>query len=246
MNYYAIVLAAGRGKRMRDESLPSEFPKVLRQVRGRALVEYVVDALRGAGVDDIALVVGFGAEFVRDAMGEGFTYATQTEQLGSGHAVACAREALLGRGGSVIVMCGDSPLFTSETISRLIACHRESSATITLVSSVLDDPTGYGRIMREKSGRITGIVEEKCAGAAEKAVREINGGALAFDSAWLWENIDQMQVNDAGELNLTDLVRVAISQGKPVEAVECLPEEVMGVNTPTDLANAEKILEKRD
>jgi bifunctional UDP-N-acetylglucosamine pyrophosphorylase/glucosamine-1-phosphate N-acetyltransferase len=245
MNYYAIVLAAGRGKRMRDESLPAEFPKVLRQVRGRALVDYVVEALRGAGVTDITLIVGFGADYVRSAMGDGFTYATQSEQLGSGHAVACAREELSGRSGTAIVMCGDSPLFTSETILRLKEHHDATGATITLVSAVLDDPTGYGRIVRDSSGRITGIAEQKCATEAEKSIREINGGALAFDSEWLWANIDQMQVNEAGEQNLTDLVRVAISQGRLVEAVDCMPEEVMGVNTPDDLANAERILSGR-
>ena len=242
---YAIVLAAGKGKRMRDESLPAEFPKVLRQVKGRALVDYVVDALRQADVTDITLIVGFGADYVRQAMGDTFTYAVQSEQLGSGHAVASARELLGDRSGTAIVMCGDSPLFTSSTINRLKDHHASTGATITLVSAFLDNPTGYGRIKRDGDGRITGIVEEKCASDEEKSIKEINGGALAFDSKWLWENIDRMQVNEAGELNLTDLVRVAISQGKLVEAVATDPEEVMGVNTPEDLREAERILAGR-
>lgn len=245
VSYYAIILAAGRGKRMRDESLPAEFPKVLRQVKGRALVDYVVHALHGAGIADITLIVGFGADYVRREMGDTFAYALQTEQRGSGHAVASAKSLLDGREGSAIVMCGDSPLFTAATISRLKDHHSSTGATITLVSAVLDDPTGYGRIKRDEMGRITGIVEEKCASPEEKSILEINGGALAFDSHWLWKNIHLIQTNEAGELNLTDLVRVAISQGRLVAAVECLAEEVMGVNTPDDLRNAEKVLAGR-
>ena len=245
MDFYAIILAAGKGKRMRDEAAPDEFPKVLRQVCGRPLISYVIDALRSAGITDISIVVGFGADYVRRAVGDGWRYILQGEQLGSGHAVACAREALGGRSGSAIIMCGDSPLFTAATISSLADRHAASGATITLVSALLDDPTGYGRIERNADGQIVGIVEEKCASDRQKAIREINGGAYAFDSEWLWKNIHRIERNEVGELNLTDLVRVAVSQGRRLEAVAADPQEVIGVNTPADLARVEEVLRLR-
>lgn len=242
---YAIILAAGKGKRMGDENAPAEFPKVLRRAVGRPLIAYVIDALKGAGISDISIIIGFGADRVKAALGDGWRYVVQSEQLGSGHAVACAREALFDREGVAVIMCGDSPLFTAATISSLVARHISSCAAITLVSAQLDDPTGYGRIKRNDFGEITGVVEEKCASPEEKLISEINGGAYAFDSAWLWANIDRMAGNEAGELNLTDLVRVAIEQGSGVEAVQTAQEEVTGVNTPADLKRIEEILEKR-
>jgi len=244
-DFYAIILAAGKGKRMRDEEAPAEFPKVLRQASGRPLIAYVIQTLKSVGVDDINIIIGFGADYVRDALGSGYRYIMQHEQQGSGHAVHCAKETLGIRPGHAIIMCGDSPLFTPGTITSLKECHISSGATITLVSAVLSDPTGYGRIKRLPTGEISGVVEEKCATPEEKSIQEINGGAYAFDSAWLWENIGQMERNEAGELNLTDLVRVATNQGKKIEAVKVEPEEVMGVNTPADLKAVEKILDSR-
>lgn len=244
-DFYAIILAAGKGKRMRDEKAPAEFPKVLRQASERPLISYVISALSDAGIDDINIIVGFGADYVKSALGGGYRYILQNEQLGSGHAVICAKDELGEISGHAIIMCGDSPLFTPGTILSLKDQHLASGAAITLVSAALDDPTGYGRIKRLSSGEITGIVEEKCVTTEEKSIHEINGGAYAFDSKWLWENIGRMERNEAGELNLTDLVRVAIAQGKKVEAVSVPPEEVMGANTPSDLQAIEDILESR-
>ncbi|MEN6522081.1 MAG: sugar phosphate nucleotidyltransferase [Armatimonadota bacterium] len=243
--FYAIILAAGKGKRIRDENAPGEFPKVLRQAAGRPLISYVIDTLLSAGIDDINIIVGFGADYVKSALGSGYRYILQDEQLGSGHAVLSAKGEFGERLGAAVIMCGDSPLFTPGTILSLKERHLSSGAAITLVSAELDDPTGYGRIKRLASGEITGVAEEKCATADEKSIREINGGAYAFDSKWLWENIGCMERNEAGELNLTDLVRVAISQKKIVEAVIVPAEEVMGANTPSDLRAIEDILESR-
>ncbi|MBI2843284.1 MAG: NTP transferase domain-containing protein [Armatimonadetes bacterium] len=241
-NFYAIVLAAGKGKRMRDEAAPPELPKVLREVCGRPLIAYVLDVLRAVGILDISLIVGFGADHVRQALGEDFNYIVQDEQLGSGHAVACAKAALSARGGHVVIMCGDSPAFRPATISTLMEHHVSAGAAITLISTMLDDPTGYGRIKRNPSGEIVAVVEEKCASPDEKSINEINGGAYAFDSNWLWENIDRIERNEAGELNLTDLVRVAIHQRRRVEAVPACAEDVMGVNTPDDLRRVQEIV----
>lgn len=245
MSFYAIVLAAGKGKRMRDEAAPEHFPKVLRQACGSPLISYAINALRSGGIEDISIIVGYGADRVKQTLGNEFRYIYQEEQLGSGHAVACAKDSLGSRAGHAVVMCGDSPLFTSETISSLTARHAESQAVITLVSAALDNPTGYGRIKRRQTGEIAGIVEEKCATTEEKLIREINGGAYVFDSQWLWANIDRIERNDAGEWNLTDLARIAISQCRKVEAVEVTAEEVMGVNTPDDLKHVEEMLQSR-
>lgn len=245
MDFYAIILAAGKGKRMRDESAPAEFPKVLRRACGRPLISYVIDTLNSSGISDINIIVGFGADYVRRELGESYHYILQSEQLGSGHAVLCAKDTLDDRGGHAIIMCGDSPLFTPKTISSLMSHHASSGAVITMISAELDNPTGYGRIKRDESGEITGVVEEKCASDAEKSIREINGGAYAFDSCWLWENIEKMERNEAGEMNLTDLVRVAVSQGRVVEAVPAALEEVFGANTPEDLLRVEEIIKSR-
>ncbi len=239
-----LVLAAGKGSRFGGEP-GRPFPKVLRPVLGRPMVSWVIDALRGAGVGDITLIVGFGADEVRREIGPSVRYVLQAEQKGSGHAVACAKEAFDGHRAGLVVMCGDSPLFTADTVRRMVDGHEMASAAVTLTSARLDDPSGYGRIVRDADGNIVGIVEEKCADEREKAIREVNGGAYGFDARWLFDNIDKMAVNEAGEYNLTDMVRVAIEQGRTVTAIECDPRELLGVNTPQQLAEVEAILRGR-
>lgn len=239
-----LVLAAGKGSRFVSESC-EPFPKVLRLVLGRPMVAYVLDALKGAGIEEVTLIVGFGAEQVTREVGPSAKYVSQTEQKGSGHAVACAKEAFCEFDGSLIIMCGDSPLFTADTVRRISEEHSRTRAAVTLAAAVLEDPFGYGRIVRDSSGAISAIVEEKCAGDREKAIHEVNGGAYAFDSRWLFDNIDQMALNEANEYNLTDMVRVAVEQGQTISAVQCDPLELMGVNTPDQLAAVEEILRGR-
>lgn len=237
-----LVLAAGRGARF---VTGEPMPKVLRPLLGQPMVSWVIEALRGAGVDDITLVVGFLAEDVVAALGDGFRYTRQEEQRGSGHAVACAAGAFAGFGGSLATMCGDSPLFRSGTLRRMLSEHSDKGGAITLASAVLDDPFGYGRILRGRDGRIGGIVEEKCATSEQHALKEVNGGAYVFDSGWLFANIDKMAANQAGEYNLTDMVRVAVEQNMAVSAVQCDPEELLGVNTPEQLLAIEQVLRGR-
>lgn len=239
--FAGLVLAAGRGSRFASES-GEPFPKVLRPVLGRPMVEYVLDALRSAGVDEITLIVGYGAEEVRREVGASVGYVLQPEQKGSGHAVLCARDDFRDFAGGLIVMCGDSPLFTADSVRRIQDEHLRTGAAVTLASAVLDDPFGYGRIVRDFDGVITGVVEEKCADEREKAIREVNGGAYAFDARWLFDNIDQMAINEAGEYNLTDMVRVAVGQGRVISAVQCDARELLGVNTPAQLGTVEEIL----
>jgi bifunctional UDP-N-acetylglucosamine pyrophosphorylase / glucosamine-1-phosphate N-acetyltransferase len=242
MEFSGLVLAAGLGKRLRT-SESDTYPKVLREVDGRPMISYVLDALRGAGVADICVVVGVAAETVKSAL-DGVRFARQKEQRGSGDAAASARSALEGKSEQVVVMCGDSPLFTASTVAALKAEHVRRKAAITLVSAELDDPSGYGRILR-RGGKIAAVVEEKCASPAEKAIREVNGGCYDFDSAWLWTNIHRIRPNDTGEICLTDLVQIAIEDGETVATVPAPPEEVLGVNTPAQLREAEQILRMR-
>jgi bifunctional UDP-N-acetylglucosamine pyrophosphorylase/glucosamine-1-phosphate N-acetyltransferase len=243
-DFAGLVLAAGKGLRFGGES-GGPLPKVLGRVLGRPMVSYVLDALRGAGIDEITLVVGFGAEEVRREIGPSVKYVLQREQKGSGHAVACAKDAFEGYEGGLIVMCGDSPLFAAQTVARMMSEHARAGAAVTLACAVLEDPTGYGRVVRDYRRRIIGIVEEKCASEREKAIGEVNGGAYGFDARWLFDNVDRMVVNEAKEKNLTDMVRVAVEQGRLVSAVECDPRELLGVNTPGELAQVEEILRGR-
>ncbi|MCE5324088.1 NTP transferase domain-containing protein [bacterium] len=239
--FRGLILAAGKGSRFQSEA-GKPFAKVLRPLLGKPMVKYVVDALKESGIDDITLIVGYQADQVMREMSQSFSYVTQTEQKGSGHAVMCAKDVFSNFDGHLIIMCGDSPMFRATTISRLMSAHIESEAVITLAVAELIDPTGYGRIIRDGSGSIRGIVEEKCAGEDERSIKEVNGGAYAFDSKWLFDNISGMEINEAGEYNLTDMVRVAIEQRRIVSAVKCNPTELAGVNTPAQLAAVEEII----
>lgn len=240
LDFQAVILAAGRGSRMQ-----SDLPKVLHPVCGRPMVCHILDALRDVGIAAPIIVIGKGAGLVENTLGGGYTYVLQEEQLGSGHAVMCARRAAEGKSNHVLVMCGDSPLFRVETIRALMDAHKREQATVSLVSAVLDDPSGYGRIVRGPDGAIAGVVEEKLADERQKAIREINGGCYAFVSRWLWDNIGLMSENEVGEKCLTQMVHIAIGQGKPVTAVFSQPDEVLGINTPTQLQEAERIMCER-
>ncbi len=234
-----LVLAAGKGTRFQSGH---PMPKVLQPVLGKPMIFYVLDSLREAGIEDVTLVVGFGAKEVMRTIGSRYHYVHQQEQQGSGHAVMCAREHFSGFSGSLVVMCGDSPLFSSFTICNIIDEHVRTGASITLAVTVLENPFGYGRILRDASGSIIGIVEEKCASVEEQSIKEVNGGAYVFDAKWLFENIYLMTRNQAGEYNLTDMIRVAAEQNLRVSAVQCNPKELLGVNTPEQLTLVEEIL----
>jgi bifunctional UDP-N-acetylglucosamine pyrophosphorylase/glucosamine-1-phosphate N-acetyltransferase len=240
-DWKGLVLAAGKGSRFQQET-GEAFPKVLRPVLGKPLVRYVLDTLARAGVTDITLVVGFMAGEVMRELGPGYRYVLQPEQKGSGHAVARAAQHFSDFVGNLVIMCGDSPLFAADTINAIMREHETSSPAITLISAVLDDPSGYGRILRDSEGRITSIVEETCASTDQRAIKEVNGGVYAFDAKWLVDNTDRMAINEAGEYNLTDMVRIAVELGREVTAVQCDPVELLGVNTPEQLKTVAGIL----
>ncbi len=240
----AVILAAGKGTRMK-----SGLVKVLHPAAGRPMISWVVDAALAAGAAPTVLVVGHQADAV-EALFHGDTdirCALQTEQLGTGHAVACARDGLAGFSGTVLILCGDTPLLRGETLQGLIAFHRENSAVLTVLTAVMNDPYGYGRVVRDTDGRVLRIVEQKDATPEEQTLCEINSGIYCMEADFLFANIDSLGSDNAqGEFYLTDLVAIAVQQGRV-----CLarptddPDEIMGVNDRAQLAEASRILRRR-
>jgi len=237
----AIILAAGQGTRMR-----SEIPKVLHKVAGRYLVRHVIDQCQGAGLDKIIIVIGHQGEQVQEALGQEFLYAWQREQLGTGHAVLQTEE-FLNDVEDVLVVCGDTPLLTKATLGNLIKRHRETEAACTILTTNLADPTGYGRIIRNEQGNVVKIVEQKDASEAELAVREINSGTYCFKTGVLREMLHKIKPdNKQGEYYLTDVVSLCRENKLRVEAyLTTDSEEVMGINSRVQLAEAEKVFRKR-
>jgi bifunctional UDP-N-acetylglucosamine pyrophosphorylase/glucosamine-1-phosphate N-acetyltransferase len=226
----------------------SDIPKVLHPVAGRPLVAEVLHVARQLAPARLAVVIGHGGNRVRQTIGElpDGEYVVQEPQLGTGHAVAQAKPALSGWGDTVLVLYGDTPLTRPETFRALLERHRTERATITLLTFLPDDPTGYGRIIRDETGRVRAIVEHKDATAAEREIRESNSGILVFDAEWLWLNLDQVQLSPQGEYYLTDMVALAVGQGRTVASlIVDDPTEVMGVNTRVQLAEATAVLYRR-
>ncbi len=239
----AIILAAGLGTRMK-----SKTAKVLHRAGGRTLVEHVAEAaLAIARPEDTWVVVGHQEAGVRAALeGRGLRFARQAEQKGTAHAVMACRDAARA-GGLTVVLYGDCPLLTGETLARLIAGHAASRAAATVLSAILDNPTGYGRIVRDVSGSVGRIVEQKDASPEELAIREINTGIYCLESALLWEYIGRIRPdNPAGEYYLTDIVELLRAAGHRVDAVVHSDwREVLGINTRVELAEADRVLRER-
>jgi bifunctional UDP-N-acetylglucosamine pyrophosphorylase/glucosamine-1-phosphate N-acetyltransferase len=240
----AIVLAAGKGTRMK-----SGLVKILHPVAGRPMIDWPLDAARGAGASPVALVVGHQAEAVRERFqgAPDIRCALQAEQLGTGHAVSCALPALTGFSGTVLILCGDTPLLRSATLDALVAFHRAGEATVTVLTARMDNPHGYGRVLRDGGGRVLRIVEQKDATADECAIREINSGIYCMEAGFLLDNIGALGNNNAQkEFYLTDLVAMAAGQGAPCLAMEIDDaDEIMGVNDRAQLAQAGRILRRR-
>ena len=233
-----VILAAGEGKRMR-----SRQPKVLHRLCGRPLIGY---ALRTARVlaDRIVLVVGPDADGVRAAAGEGVRVVEQRERLGTGHAVLQAREAC--GAGTILVLPGDSPLLSSETLTALVAQHRAAGAAATVLTAVVDRPQGYGRILRQ-GGRVTRIVEERDATDDQKKITEINTSVYGFDARRLWKALGELRPdNDQGEYYLTDVIGILARAGGRIEALAAPdPAEALGINDRKQLAAVAAIQRRR-
>lgn len=238
----AVILAAGRSTRMR-----SAIPKPLHTLCGRPLTRLVIDACRRAGIERVVVVVGHEAEMVRAGLGDDVEYALQAEQRGSGDAARAAEPALRGFAGEVLVLAGDVPLLRPETLERLVAHHRCARAAATLLTATLDDPTGYGRILRSPDGTVARIVEHNDATPEERAIKEWNPSLYCFDAAALFGALARIRPNNAQrELQLTDTVGVLTADGGHVEAVATDDaREVAGVNTRVELAAAAATLRRR-
>ena len=243
-NVAAIILAAGKGTRMK-----SGLVKVLHPVAGRAMIDWPLGAARSTGAAPIVMVVGHQADAVRKRFeGQSDIHcALQAEQLGTGHAVACAAGVLGGFSGTVLILCGDTPLLRSDTLANLLAFHRSRAATVTVLTACLDNPHGYGRVVRDGQGRVLGIVEQKDATPEEQSVREINSGIYCMESGFLFASVGSLGNNNAqNEYYLTDLVAMAVEQGATCLAMttaDC--DEIMGVNDLAQLAEAARILRQR-
>jgi len=255
----AIILAAGKGTRMQ-----SDLPKVCHEVGGRPMVCAVVDACLAAGCQRIVVVVGYKQELVREALreysGEGeqaVEFAVQEEQLGTGHAVLSARGAFEGAmageaagegsAGDVFVLCGDGPLIRASTLDTMLTTHRTRHASATLATSVLDDPSGYGRVVRDGEGRFVRIVEQKNATEEELAIREVNPSYYCFGVRRLFEGLDRVGRNEkTGEYYVTDVPAILLGDGDRVAVIDAVPpEDVLSINTPEHLAEVDLVFRSR-
>lgn len=241
-NRYAVILAAGQGTRMK-----SKLYKVLHPVCGKPMVQHVVDQVKMLNIQEMVTVIGHGAEKVKGQLGEESHYALQEEQLGTAHAVMQAQEMLEGKEGITIVVCGDTPLIKAETMESLFKHHRELSAKATILTARIDDPTGYGRIIRNEEGLVEKIVEHKDATEAEREINEINTGTYCFDNAALFEALKKVSNDNVqGEYYLPDVVEILKNQGEVVTAFQTNDlEETLGVNDRVALAEAERIMRSR-
>lgn len=240
-NCYGIVLAAGEGKRMK-----SKLPKPLHRVCGKPMIDHIIDALKNAGINDTIVVVGHRAEVIKAHLGEKVESVYQEEQLGTGHAVMCCREFLENKSGRVIVLAGDAPLITSETISKVFEYHTENGCSATVLTADALDPTGLGRIIRNGNGDIEKIVEHKDATEEERMVREVNSANYCFDIDALKYALGKITNNNAQkEYYLTDTIEILKKAGKKVGAYKTDFVEFMAVNSRVQLYEAESAMRKR-
>ena len=237
----ALILAAGQGTRIK-----SDLPKVLHKVCGKEMVNHVIDTLRKADIEDINVIIGKGSELVKEkTSSREVSYSLQAEQLGTGHAVKSAIDFLKNKNGTVAIFCGDAPLIKEETVANLFEEHNSNNNTATLLTSILDDATGYGRIIRE-GNEVLKIVEHKDCNEEELKVTEMNAGVYCFDIEKLLEALEKLSNNNSqGEYYLTDVIGILKSQGEKVGAVVIDFEETLGVNSRAQLAQVEAILRKR-
>lgn len=241
MDKCAVILAAGEGKRMK-----SDIPKVLHRVCGKEMVNHVIDTMRLAGIESVNVIVGKAAEKVMEGTNSrNVSYSIQEKQLGTGHAVMCAGDFLSGKKGIVAIFTGDAPLIKEDTVERLLQFHAENNYSAVILTSLVDNPTGYGRIIRENN-EVKKIVEHKDCNEEELKVNEINAGMYCFDIESLFHSLKKLNNNNAqGEYYLTDVIGILKSEGKKVGAMITDFEETLGVNSRGELSQAESIMRKR-
>jgi bifunctional UDP-N-acetylglucosamine pyrophosphorylase/glucosamine-1-phosphate N-acetyltransferase/UDP-N-acetylglucosamine pyrophosphorylase len=240
----AIVLAAGQGTRMK-----SDLPKVLCQVGGRPMIEYVLEAIERAGIAEVTAVVGYRSDLVRQALAgrPGLVFVDQHERLGTGHAVKVCRERFAGRRGPVMILAGDSPMVRWQTLRALLEEFQRQRPACLLGTGHKANPTGLGRIVRDGAGNFLGIVEEKDARDEQRQITEVNLSCYVFEARELAWSLDQIRNdNRQGEYYLTDCPGVLLAAGKRVLALDIMaPDEALSVNTPEELAEVAAALNKR-
>lgn len=241
MKLKTLILAAGKGTRMK-----SEMPKVVHKVNGVPMITKIIDTLSGLNPKENILILGHKKEEVLKVVGENCDYVLQTEQLGTGHAVIQAKEKLEGYDGDVMILCGDTPLLRESTLKSLYDYHKESGAVTTILTSIYENPFGYGRIVKE-DGLVKAIVEEKEASEEIKKIKEVNAGVYCFNSKELFKALDKIDNNnEKGEYYLTDVIGIQVSENKKVQSFILEDKmEILGVNSKVELAQAGKVLRDR-
>lgn len=245
MSNCAIILAGGEGKRMK-----SQKPKTLSEVLGKPMLLWVMNAVRNAGVDDICVVKGFKKECIDEYLATlDFVVESvyQAQRLGTGHAVMMAKDFLQAHDGNVVILNGDAPFMTAETIQNSLKQHIETKSAATVISAKVDDPTGYGRIVRDENGNLKAIVEQKDADEETLKIDEVNSGGFWFDCQLLLSVLDRIKSdNKAGEYYLPDAIKLLLSDGQTVGAytAEC-SDAVLGANDPAQLQELNDIAEAK-
>jgi bifunctional UDP-N-acetylglucosamine pyrophosphorylase/glucosamine-1-phosphate N-acetyltransferase len=238
---YGIILAAGEGKRMK-----SKLPKPLHKVCGKPMIDHIINAVKNAGADDYIIVIGHKSEIMKSHLGENIKTVHQTEQLGTGHAVMCCEEFLKDKDGTVIVLAGDAPLITTETISKVFEYHTKNGHSATVLTADAQDPAGLGRIIRDDNGLIEKIVEHKDATEEERKVCEVNSANYCFNISDLMEALKKIDNNNVqGEYYLTDTIEILRKAGKKVGAYKTDFTEFMAVNSRVQLHEANDAMRRR-
>lgn len=241
-NRFAVLLAAGQGTRMK-----SKLYKVLHPILKQPMIHYVLDALAPVGVSETVTVVGHGADQVKSSIGNRSNFVVQEEQLGTAHAVLQTEELLKNKQGTTIVVCGDTPLITSETYNKLFEHHENEQAKATILTTKFDNPAGYGRVIRNETNDVEKIVEHKDANNEELTINEINTGTYCFDNEALFEALLQVDNDNVqNEYYLPDVVEILKSQGEKVSAyITEDADETIGINDRAALSEAEMVMKKR-
>lgn len=235
----AIILAAGKGVRMN-----SDIPKVLHPLRGKPIILHVIDSLRGAGIDEIIIVVGYKGDMLIEVIGNSVDYVWQYEQLGTGHAVSQTEKALGDFSGSVLLACGDAPLIRSETFKRMIVESEKGDTKAVVLAMIQKKPDGYGRIIKDEKGHVKRIVEDKDASSEERQIIDVNTGTYIFEKDSLFSSLRILDKNNAqGEYYLTDAIEQISSSGYSVRSVTIdNPIEGSGINSKQELQMLEKYM----
>ncbi len=241
----AIVLAAGKGSRLHSEE--QVLPKVLREANGKALLDYVLQATEFIPREDTVLVVGYKNEMVCNHVQGAYRFVEQTQQLGTGHAVKMTESELKGFQGSILVVYGDMPVFSSETYQVLIRIHQDTKAAATLLTAILQDPPDYGRVLRDCDNEIVDIREVRDCTEEELLIRELNSGVYVFDAQKLFAVLHELKNDNVqGEFYLTDVPKLLLARGEKIASYTLVEsDEVYGVNTLEELHFVEGLLRKR-